>query len=160
MSSVAEYRPTSDVERDMTGDDRARDGSSPSSHRLLVMPHERRDGFWASIRGHVLDLAEPGDSDDVAPKPDDLYVASIASELAWSTRDLLRDHDLPDDVSVSAEWRTLANPPGVAELALTITVSTRAEPIRARLADSLESSLAARSPIKMALYITLEGAIR
>ena len=127
---------------------------------LLVMPHERRDGFWANIRGHVLDLADPGSADTAAPTPDDLYVASIAADLAWFTRDLLRDHGLPDDVSVSATWRTFAHPSRLAELALKITVSKRAEAIRTQLAGSLEARLSARSLIRTALQVSLEGAAR
>ena len=56
------------------------------SGALVVSPHERRDGFWASIRGHVLDLADPHSGHALAPTPDDLFIVSIASELAWTAR--------------------------------------------------------------------------
>src|SRR5207237_9361315 len=62
------------------------------SNAHFVSPHERRDGFWASIRGHVLDLADPGSGQALAPTPDDLFIVSIASELAWTARTILRAH--------------------------------------------------------------------
>ena len=58
-----------------------------SSRALFVLRHERRDGFWANIRGHVLDLADPNPGHVLAPEPDDLFIVSIASELAWTVVD-------------------------------------------------------------------------
>jgi uncharacterized OsmC-like protein len=125
-----------------------------SSHALVVIPHMRRDGFWASIRGHVLDLADP--SSGQAPAPDDLFAVSIASDVAWSARNFLRAHGLPDDVSVSARWRTHEDPPGLTDLDLTVTMSKGAEAVAAVLAASFESSLAARSLAKPVIHISLE----
>ena len=119
--------------------------AAASRHTLCVSPHERRDGFWASIRGHVLDLADPNSGHELAPTPDDLFVVSIASELAWTARRILRADGLPDDVSVSASWRTKADPPSVVDIDLTVTVSGDAEAASAALATALESSLAART---------------
>jgi uncharacterized OsmC-like protein len=138
----------------------AGDSHSASSHDLFVIPHERRAGFWANIRGHVLDLADPGSGQALAPTPDDLFIVSIASDLAWSARRFLRASGLPDDVNVSATWRTNEDPPSLADLSLTVTVSSRAEAVRAELAASLENSLAARSPSSPAVHISLEGVSR
>jgi hypothetical protein len=37
-----------------------------SSHALFVIPRGREDGFQASIRGHVLDLADPSSGEALA----------------------------------------------------------------------------------------------
>ena len=130
------------------------------SHTLFVIPRGRGDGFQASIRGHVLELADPGSGHALAPTPDDLFVASIASELAWSARRLLRACALPDDVSVSAEWHTPDDLPSPADINLTLTVSSAAEAASAGVAAVFENSLAARSLAVPVVHIAVEGAHR
>lgn len=141
-------------------DDGDPDVVSTSSHTLLVIPHARRDGFWASIRGRALDLADPSSGDTLAPTPDDLFIASIASELAWLVRSFLRACELPDDVSVSATWRTHDDPRSLADINLTVTVSKDAETRSAALAAALESSLSARSLAEPVVHISFEGGNR
>jgi uncharacterized OsmC-like protein len=134
-----------------------------SSQTLFVSPHARRDGFWASIRGHVLDLADPGSGHALAPTPNDLFIVSIASELAWTARTILRVHGLPDDVSVSANWRTQdehGDRPSLADIDLTVTVSIDAKAASAALAAALENSLVARSLAEPVAHISWEGAKR
>ena len=132
----------------------------PSSRSLFVLPHERREGFWANIRGHVLELADPDMSYGPAPNPDDLLILSIASELAWTARRILRGLGLPDVVNVSAGWRTTVGPPSVSDINLTVTVSGRAESAREALTAALDKSLAARSLVESVARISLEGANR
>jgi hypothetical protein len=129
-----------------------------SSHALFVIPRGRGDGFQASIRGHILDLADPTSGHTLAPTPDDLFILSIASECAWSAQRFLRAFDLPDDVSVSAKWRTPENLPGPADITLIVTVSRRAEAVSAALAVAFANSLAARSLAEPVVHISLEGA--
>lgn len=124
---------------------------------LFVTRHARGDGFHANIRGHVLELADPSSGHELAPTPDDLQVASIASELAWSAQRFLRTCGLPDQVSVSAEWRAHDDPPGQADISLTVTISTAAEAVSGALAVALEQSLAARSHAESVVRISLDG---
>ena len=142
--------------------DRVESRAAPSG-ALFVSPHERRDGFWASIRGHVLELADPSSGHALAPTPNDLFIVSIASDLAWTARTILRAHGLPDDVSVSATWRTQEeheDRPSLADINLTVTVSARAKAVRAALAAALEKILAARSLAESITHISWEGANR
>jgi uncharacterized OsmC-like protein len=88
----------------------------------------------------LLEVAEPSPVHRLAPNPDDLFIASIASDIAWSARHFLQGHGLPDDVSVSAEWRSLENPPRLTDVSMTVSVSETAE----ALSDALESTLAER----------------
>jgi uncharacterized OsmC-like protein len=131
-----------------------------SSHGLFVIPSGRGDGFRATIRGHILDLADPSSGHGLAPTPDDLFVVSIASELAWSARKLLRASGLPDDVSVAANWRTPEDVPRAGDIDLTLTVSRRAEAVSAALAAAFANRLAARSLGKPVAHISLEGVNR
>ena len=131
-------------------------GARVSSLTLYVTRRGRGDGFEASIRGHILDLADPDSGHSLAPTPDDLFIASIASDIAWSARNFLRTLDLPDDVSVSAEWRTREGLRSLADLNLAITVSRRAQAVAAALGDALEQSLAARSLAEAVVRISLD----
>jgi uncharacterized OsmC-like protein len=115
-----------------------------SRDALFVTPG-RGGGFRATIRGHLLELAEPGPGHLLAPTPDDLWIASIASDLAWSARQFLRSRGLRDDVAVSARWRRLDNPPSVAEISMTVTVPETAEALSAALEDILAERVGARS---------------
>jgi uncharacterized OsmC-like protein len=112
---------------------------------LFVIPSGRGGGLRASIRGHVLELADPSSSHERAPTPDDLFIASIASDLAWSARHFLRARGLPDDVSVSAHSRRLEHSRSLTDISMTVTVSETAEAMRNALEDALAERLAARS---------------
>jgi hypothetical protein len=90
-------------------------------------------------------------------RSDDLLIASIASDLAWTARKLLRASGLPDDVSVSAKWRTTEGVPSLADIRLTVTVSSRAEGVSAALAGAFANSLAARPLAERVVHISFEG---
>jgi hypothetical protein len=132
---------------------------SASRQALFVIPSGRGGGLQGSIRGHLLELADPN-SHGLAPTPDDLFIVSIASEFAWSARRFLRAYGLPDDVSVCAKWRTHEDLPSLAELTLTVTVSRRAEAVSAALAAAFANSIAARSLAEPVVHISLEGVNR
>jgi uncharacterized OsmC-like protein len=104
----------------------------------------------------MLELADPTDH-RLAPSPDDLLIAAIASDLAWSARRFLRARGLPEYVSVSAKWQTREDPPGLDDINLTVTVTSRAEAVSGALATSFENSLAARSLAEPVVHISLDG---
>ena len=116
-----------------------------STHGLFVVPDRRRDGFDATIRGHLLELADPDSGHALAPTPDDLFISSIASDFAWSAQRFLRARRLPDDVSVSAEWRTPENRSRLTDVSMTVTVSETVEPTSDALEQTLAERVAARS---------------
>lgn len=130
--------------------------AAPTGHALFIVPNRHGDGFNASIHGHMLELADPTDH-RLAPSPDDLLVASLASDLAWSVRAFLRAYRLPEDVSVSAKWRTTEGLPSPADIDLTVTASRRAEGVSTALVAAFASSLAARSLAEPVVHISYEG---
>jgi uncharacterized OsmC-like protein len=130
-----------------------------STHGLFVVPNRRRDGFDATIRGHLLELADRDSGHALAPTPDDLFISSIASDFAWSAQRFLRARRLPDDVSVSSAWRTHEDWPRLADIDMTVTVSDDAESVSATLVAALENSFAARS-LNAPLRVHIRGAQR
>ena len=130
-------------------------GMPSSSRTLFVLPRGEGNGFRASVRGHILDLIDPG-SYALAPTTDDLFIVSIAASLAWAARSFLRAHGLPDYVSVSAEWSTRDDPSSPTDINLTVTVSKGAEAEGAALAAAFENSLAARFRAKPALHVSFD----
>ena len=120
------------------------DAGAGSTSRSLFIAPTRRDGFTASIRGRVLELEDPTDH-RLAPTPDDLVILSIASDLAWSARRLLRGQGLSGDVNVTATWRTVDDPPRLADISLTVTVPPILEGISAAILAALEERAAVRS---------------
>lgn len=115
------------------------EGRQPEAQRLYVTAHRQRDGFHASIRGHILELADP--ASPLAPTPDDLVVVSAASRLAWAAQRFARAHDIRDDVSVSARWRLDPGERNHGAFELTVTVSQDALPLAAALTEDLRAAL-------------------
>ena len=118
---------------------------SASSSWLFVSPYIGGNGFRASIRGHLLELADPDSMHGLAPTPEDLLAAGIASDIAWFARRFLRDHGLEDYVSVSASRRTSQSPPILSGVDVTVEVSKDSAAISATLVAALERRFAARS---------------
>ena len=114
-------------------------------YALFVIPSGRGDGFRASIHGHMLELADPDSGHGLAPTPDDLLTAAIASDVAWFARRFLRDHGLDDYVSVSARAPTSESLPGLGGIDVTVEVSTPAVAMGATLTAALERRFAAQS---------------
>jgi hypothetical protein len=125
------------------------------SSTLFIVPRGERDGFRASVRGHVLDLVDPS-SYALAPTTDDLFTVSVAAALAWSARSFLRDKELPDYVSVAAERRESQETSAPWDICLNVTVSERAEPQAAPLAAALEQTLTARLAAAPVISISFE----
>jgi putative redox protein len=157
MSTVTAKDGAAATDNAHNGDGQA---APTSSNGLFVIPRGRGDGFQASIRGHILDLADPNSGHALAPTPNDLFIASIASGLAWSARSFLRTHRLPDDVSVSATWRTHEGLPGLADINLTVTAPRSAEALGAALGAGFADTLSAHSRSDPLIHISFEGGNR
>lgn len=131
---------------------------SGATQTLFIVPRGEGNGFRASVRGHVLDLIDPS-SYALAPTADDLLVVSFAATLAWAARGFLRERNLPDYVSVSAERRVSEDPSSPWEISLTVTVSERAQAEAEALAGALEKSLAARLATDPVIHVSFEEGV-
>jgi uncharacterized OsmC-like protein len=123
---------------------------------LFVVRRGQGDSLQAVVRGHILELADPTSSAELAPTPADMLVASFASALAWSARAFLRTYQLPDDVSVSANWRTDGDLPRLDEIELSVTVSRHADAVRPALAALLTETIS-RSATHPVVQIRLDA---
>ena len=91
---------------------------------------------------------------------DDLLIASIASDLTPSAWRFLRPWAAADDVSVSPRWQTTEDLPSLADITLTVTVSTRAKAVSGALAAAFADSLAARSLGEPVVRVSPDGVNR
>ena len=91
----------------------------------LTVTHLSGDRFAIAVRGHVLhvDQPEPDGGTDTAPSPTELFVASLASCVAFYARRYLQRHDLPQDgLVVTAQATSGAKPSRVASMTITLTL--------------------------------------
>ena len=90
-----------------------------------TVTHNGGDQFSIAIRGHVIHVDQPvseGGS-DTAPSPTELFVASLASCVAFYARRYLKRHDLPQEgLTVTAEAESGAKPSRVASVTITLTL--------------------------------------
>ena len=91
----------------------------------VTVTHDAGDRFDIAIRGHVVHVDQP-ESDggtDTAPTPTELFVASLASCVAFYTRRYLKRHDLPQEgLAVTGQAESGANPSRVARMTITLTL--------------------------------------
>jgi putative redox protein len=85
--------------------------------------HKQGDLFEIAVRHHVLHADQPVDAGgaDTAPTPTELFVASLASCVAYYARRFLERHELPyAGLSVVGEWHMGIRPSRVSTVKLSI----------------------------------------
>ncbi|HEY5181974.1 MAG TPA: OsmC family protein [Dermatophilaceae bacterium] len=93
--------------------------------RPLRVEHRGGDQFDINVRGHVVRVDQPvkDGGDDTAPTPTELFIASLASCVAFYARRYLARHDLPTDgLAVEATFEMGARPARVAGIDLRLIV--------------------------------------
>jgi uncharacterized OsmC-like protein len=91
----------------------------------IHVTHDGGDQFGIAIRRHVLRVDQPVDDggEDTAPTPTELFVASLASCVAFYVRRFLARHGLPTDgLSVTAEFNMAARPTRVGDINLRVQI--------------------------------------
>jgi uncharacterized OsmC-like protein len=99
-------------------------------HRLRV-DHEGGDRFRIGIRQHTVRVDQPASDggDDTAPTPSELFVASLASCVAFYVRRFLSRHGLPvEGLSVTAEYAMASHPARVATVDLQVDAPAELSP--------------------------------
>lgn len=90
----------------------------------MIVGHQGGDRFAIEIRGHTITVDQPvGDAgQDTAPTPTELFVAGLASCVAFYARRYLARHDLPTDgLTVSADYTLGGRPARVSDIGIRIT---------------------------------------
>ena len=105
----------------------------------LRVEHRGGDKFDINIRGHLVRVDQPvkDGGQDTAPTPTELFIASLASCVAFYARRYLARHDLPTDgLAVEATFEMGSRPARVAgiEVRLIVPEGVPAERLDALLA--------------------------
>ncbi|MFA5786274.1 MAG: OsmC family protein [Actinomycetota bacterium] len=89
----------------------------------LRVAHQGGDRFTIEIRGHTVTVDQPvdGGGEDTAPTPTELFVAGLASCVAFYARRYLARHQLPfEGLEVAAEFTMATGPARVGAVDVTI----------------------------------------
>jgi putative redox protein len=92
---------------------------------LMRVEHRGGDKFDINVRGHVVRVDQPvkDRGEDTAPTPTELFIASLASCVAFYARRYLARHDLPTDgLAVEATFNMGSKPARVAGIAMRLIV--------------------------------------
>ena len=108
----------------------------------ITVDHFARDRFLISVSGHRIVVDQPvvDGGDGTAPTPTELFVASLASCVAFYARRYLARHDLPEDgLSVRATYTLATKPARVGEVHLELTLPEGFPPERTAALISVAS---------------------
>jgi putative redox protein len=99
----------------------------------LTVQHLDGDRFAIEIRGHTVTVDQPVEAGgaDTAPTPTELFIAGLASCVAFYARRYLARHDISTDaLSVSADFDIGGQPTRVIRIRVLITPPTALPPQR------------------------------
>ena len=91
----------------------------------MRVEHRGGDKFDIAVRGHVVRVDQPvkDHGEDTAPTPTELFIASLASCVAFYARRYLARHNLPTDgLAVEATFDMGSKPARVARIAMRLIV--------------------------------------
>ena len=95
----------------------------PERHEMTVH-HLGGDRFEVNVRCHKVTVDQPADvgGEDTAPTPTELFIAGLASCVAFYARRYLARHDLsPDGLAVTADFSMGGKPNRVTDITVRIT---------------------------------------
>lgn len=93
----------------------------------LTVQHVDGDRFTIGIRDHLVDVDQPvsDGGEDTAPTPTELFVASLASCVAFYARRYLVRHHLPTTgLRVTTDYRMGSHPARVADVRIGIALDS------------------------------------
>ena len=105
----------------------------------LDVRHLEGDRFAIEVRGHIITVDQPADAggEDSAPTPTELFLAGLASCVAFYARRYLARHTLASEgLAVSLHYETGGRPNRVTRISIDVT-PVRAENLVRRHAASV-----------------------
>ena len=93
----------------------------------LTVQHVDGDRFTIGIRDHLVDVDQPvsDGGEDTAPTPTELFVASLASCVAFYARRYLARHHLPTTgLRVTTDYRMGSHPSRVSDVRIGIALDS------------------------------------
>jgi putative redox protein len=129
----------------------------------MRVEHRGGDKFDINVRGHILRVDQPvkDRGEDTAPTPTELFIASLASCVAFYARRFLARHDLPTDgLAVEATFEMGSKPARVAgiEVRLIVPEGVPSERLDALLAVASHCTVHNTLESAPEVSITLSGA--
>ena len=118
--------------------------------RRVRVDYEAGDRFRIAVRQHTITVDQPASEggEDAAPTPTELFIASLASCVAFYARRFAARHDIPTDgLAVTAEFSMASHPARVGAITLQLHV-------RAELSPEQQASLLA-----VASHCTVHGTL-
>jgi uncharacterized OsmC-like protein len=99
--------------------------------RRVRVDYESGDRFRIAVRQHTIRVDQPASDggEDTAPTPTELFIASLASCVAFYARRFSARHDIPTDgLAVTAEFSMASHPARVGEITLQVHVPAELSP--------------------------------
>ena len=97
----------------------------PEGSRRVRVDYETGDRFRIAVRQHTVTVDQPASDggEDSAPTPTELFVASLASCVAFYARRFAARHGIPTEgLAVTADFGMASHPSRVREVTLKIEV--------------------------------------
>lgn len=127
--------------------------------RTVRVDHKGGDLFEIAVRQHVLHVDQPVEDggSDAAPTPTEMFVASLASCVAFYVRRFLSRHDLPTDgLSITAKFAMGERPARVAEIGLSIQLPAGVPEARRAPLLAVASHCTVRNTLEHPPEVTIE----
>ena len=121
--------------------------------------HDEGDRFRIGIRQHTLRVDQPIDAGgtDVAPTPTELFIASLASCVAFYARRYLARHDLPTTGLVVTATYTMADRPArVGEIKVAVAVPEGVPDERHAALLAMASHCTVHNSLEQSPQVTIE----
>jgi uncharacterized OsmC-like protein len=99
--------------------------------RRVRVDYEGGDRFRIAVRQHTVTVDQPASDggEDTAPTPTELFIASLASCVAFYARRFAARHGIPTDgLAVTAEFSMASHPARVGEITLQLHVPVELSP--------------------------------
>jgi putative redox protein len=156
MSSFPEHVSTAAAARPGPAAVRLEVVSSPPTVKVA---HRGEDRFEIRVRDHLLVVDQPisAGGEDVGPTPTELFVAGLASCVAFYARRYLARHGLEEDgLAVAATYHMAAKPNRVSGIEITVQVPERLEPARRDALMAVARHCTVHNSIELPPAITIE----
>lgn len=106
----------------------------------LEVQHDEGDRFLVSVGEHqvAVDQPEADGGTNTAPTPTALFIASLASCVAFYGRRFLKRHQLPEDITVRAGWVMGSTPARVTSISIDVSALGLPPAMRGRFLQVVE----------------------
>jgi uncharacterized OsmC-like protein len=131
----------------------------PEVSRRVRVDYEAGDRFRIAVRQHTITVDQPASDggEDTAPTPTELFIASLASCVAFYARRFAARHDIPtEELAVTAEFSMASHPARVGEITLQLHVPVELSPEQQASLLAVASHCTVHSTLMQAPEVRIE----